>query len=684
MPNHARTHSECRRHVCLLCFGKTKIMRNITETIQILINKHLMNGYDINDERLPQVLCGNCHTILHEYSNGLYNRKIDIFDHSKLGVGRLITTRSGRLCECHICEISRASTTINFGKSVMKKRKAGKKVSSSNLTKQQLQLMTLCSSCLSIICRGKEHNCTRGQRHQNILKMTLQGSPKSSDKLASSIIVQKKQYTNSSLCKLSTIVGRPINVVIPNANVYVPKYSTIFSVDDMNKLRNDMNLSNNQTRQLSKHIRSASGYRRIIQPRIRESLYAENHQLDQLFEVKSIPFVKKEKNMIVPSEKHTVYCVNPNKLRDFIVNSRNYEDEELLLKVAVDGGGGFMKVCLSVQRLQDQNLQCDERSLLKQGVAPKTLKDSSVKKIMILAIAPDVQENYDNMLQLWNLLQLQDTNTLQNHFIATDLKLANIVLGLMAHGSLHPCSWCDVAKSDLVSTGNLRTIQNITSKYLDWCHHGENMSTAKFYGNCVHPPIVSHTNNEVKIIDIVPPPELHLLLGPMNTLFNSLQKQWPQAIEWAAACHAERDALHGGSFNGNNCKKLLRGIDKLEELCPIEYKPYIETFNAFKQVVGACYGNILDPEYKQKISNFKNAYVALGISVTPKVHAVFYHIEDFCEPRACGLGQWSEQASESVHADFKSTWSKYKVMEGHPRFADQLLRAVREYNARHV
>lgn len=47
-------------------------------------------------------------------------------------------------------------------------------------------------------------------------------------------------------------------------------------------------------------------------------------------------------------------------------------------------------------------------------------KDSSVKKLFIVAIAPSTQENYNNVFKIWNLL---DFNQLL-YIISTDLKLA--------------------------------------------------------------------------------------------------------------------------------------------------------------------------------------------------------------------------------------------------------------------
>ena len=39
------------------------------------------------------------------------------------------------------------------------------------------------------------------------------------------------------------------------------------------------------------------------------------------------------------------------------------------------------------------------------------------------------------------------------------------------------------------------------------------------------------------------------------------------------------------------------------------------------------------------------------MTVTPKVHPVFYHVEEFCELVNMGLGPWSEQVAESFHSD---------------------------------
>ncbi len=69
----------------------------------------------------------------------------------------------------------------------------------------------------------------------------------------------------------------------------------------------------------------------------------------------------------------------------------------------------------------------------------------------------------------------------------------------------------------------------------------------------------------------------------------------------------------------------------------------------------ACSGGDLADYFKEAIDRFKRAYLALNLTVTPKIHVIFDHITQFCEEKKSGLGKFSEQASESVHSDFKKT-----------------------------
>lgn len=190
------------------------------------------------------------------------------------------------------------------------------------------------------------------------------------------------------------------------------------------------------------------------------------------------------------------------------------------------------------------------------------------------------------------------------------------------------------------------------------------MATAKQYMSCVHTPIISD-NPEELILDIIPPPELHLMIGVVNTLFNHMLKEFNvDTLRWENACQVRRETKRGASgFNGNASKRLLDNVDILRSSCSIGCIKYVQALHDFRSVVSACFGMILDSNFVSYINNFKKSYLALNISVTLKVHAVFFHVTQFCSKHNKALGFYSEQAIESTHFEFKSIWDGYGYLK---------------------
>ena len=123
---------------------------------------------------------------------------------------------------------------------------------------------------------------------------------------------------------------------------------------------------------------------------------------------------------------------------------------------------------------------------------------------------------------------------------------------------------------------------------------------------------------------------------------------------------------------------------------PFNLKWFV-AFKALDAVVETCFGNKYDPAYKEKIQQFRTAYLELNISVTPKIHMILEHIVQFIEiPYQLGnsfhsLGIYSEQAFESVHRDFVKVLSNYSSSnKNEQNHSDRLLRAVCKYNSLNV
>ena len=110
--------------------------------------------------------------------------------------------------------------------------------------------------------------------------------------------------------------------------------------------------------------------------------------------------------------------------------------------------------------------------------------------------------------------------------------------------------------------------------------------------------------------------------------------------------------------------------------------PYVLAFKALGDVVEACFGIELHDDFQKKIATFKDAFDALPIkTITPKIHAIFHHVPEFCQEHQIGLGLHSEQASEAVHSKFNDVWKRYKVSKNNPEYMNQLYRAVAEFNS---
>ena len=80
-----------------------------------------------------------------------------------------------------------------------------------------------------------------------------------------------------------------------------------------------------------------------------------------------------------------------NELVKRMIEGRNIPEENALVRIGIDGGGGFLKACLSVFDLVEFKQPCTGKH---QG---ERFRDSGVKMVLIIGIVPDIEENYPNV-----------------------------------------------------------------------------------------------------------------------------------------------------------------------------------------------------------------------------------------------------------------------------------------------
>ena len=152
--------------------------------------------------------------------------------------------------------------------------------------------------------------------------------------------------------------------------------------------------------------------------------------------------------------------------------------------------------------------------------------------------------------------------------IAKDLKLCNILLGLMNHSSNHPCCWCNITKNNLAKKGQQRTFASLIDLFWDFFDSRKSKENAKDYGNVIHLPIIDNVDPSTPVINVVPPPELHLMFGPVNHMYDQMSKVWLDSDDWLKFCYVKKTDYHGGALEGNGCRTLLKNVDHLRQICP--------------------------------------------------------------------------------------------------------------------
>ena len=658
------SHEECRHRVCIVCYGKGS--RTLSETEIQTIQDFLIDGFDIENSNFPCAACVKCHImLLKKHKDPDFLMPIRDIDYEPR---RPTALRSIQQCTCRICNVARTGG-LQYRKTMMKKR--GRRPTKEASLRE---FFKVCGNCMAKIYRGSNHtaqSCKSSRRAKidNIEEMVK--SPISLERLASRTIKKSSDST------LSTLGSKKMRVENTDSNTK----RVLFSKEDVIGMQQDLQLSNKGTKILSRDIRIVTGSRKSVESDIRKKLHDVYHQLDEFFELRQLVyrFEDKDSKLIKHHEQPTVVCTDLPGLISKIIETRQIEENKSLIKISIDGGGGFLKVCLSIFDIDNPYQNTSSSSM------SKRVKDSGVKRVFVIGIVPKVSEYYVNVKRLWISIGIQALQ--KKYTVATDLKLCNIILGMMSHSSCHPCAWCDVAKENLCKKGKQRTISNLMDLFWNWFESRRDKKDAKNYGNVIHPPILSDDDsNNTPVISILPPPELHLLMGPVNKLYNELENVWPESKLWLKQCNVKKEAYHGGQFAGNESRKLLNNVDKLEALSPpIQCERFIIAFKSFNEVVSSCYGEDLKADYLRKIKIFSNDYMKLNISVTPKIHAVMYHIAEFCQMTGRGLGPWSEQAGESVHHDFNETWKRFQVNDiKHHLYGEQLLKAVCMYNGQHL
>ena len=399
----------------------------------------------------------------------------------------------------------------------------------------------------------------------------------------------------------------------------------------------DANLSSRQTIRVGSYIRSTFG-RRSVETGLPSALATRNVELQSMFHVAWMDMDVKVNGESARKQMPVILCNRLGDIVNKVMQERDVNSESHLLKIGIDGGGGMLKVCLTIckKHLPREQAECtaDKRFCYQDGVGKRSFSSGGVRQLLIVGLAPDVSETYHNVQ---TLLETLDTASI-SFVLAADMKMVNIICGIQSpSGSTYPCPWCETGKDHFRSSppGALRTVEKLDVQqraYHSACQRAGRQLPAPKFKNCINKPLVSGSSC-LSILDLIPPMELHLMLGVVNRLFTTLSDALREAgssmtaDDWAKELGISRSTYHGGQFEGNQCRKMLKEVDILQMMLERSGSyvgmPYVQALRAFNDVVTKTFGADLDPGYEAAIAEYRRCYMELKLPVNVKNHVIF-------------------------------------------------------------
>ena len=452
MPTFVNTHCQNQKKVCLVCLRKSD--REITEHGKNLVKQCFKVDLDFSDNRTPLGLCST-YRLMMTPGDKYTLKQTTLYDFQTIFVLPFLRT-SPHSCYCLLCKIARSKHQNPSHCSPLGEKKKGRPKSSNFPCKPFLKASPspkkICPSCLSVVAKGKSHKCNLYTQSQNLLVISEQCSS-SAEKVACSIIKQKEASPKGTK-RLSQFSGPLFPIVAGSSKTLLEKNSNApLSVPQMIIIQQTTNLSNNNMRKLASCINKFSSKGGGVEPYFQEKFAVAGKSTQEFFQSSEQTFEKKGKEV----KRATIMCKDLESFVWFILEARKVDATQALVKISLDNGGGFFKICLQVVDKMEWEKKASKKS---NSILEREGLSSSVKKIFILSIAEDISETFSNISRLLCQMELEKVK----FQIAADMKVANLICGLQCHSSQHPCCYCDINSNSLTECGDLRTFGSLRSQ----------------------------------------------------------------------------------------------------------------------------------------------------------------------------------------------------------------------------
>ena len=358
-----------------------------------------------------------------------------------------------------------------------------------------------------------------------------------------------------------------------------------------------------------------------------------------------------------------VYTEELEMLLEFILQERDIEEEDVKwVNVELDSGQKRMLVVLQIG----------------DGIS-NNVKDTSTKRAIIIAFVDDIPENYCNLSIILDKLKVHLIK--YHHKFVSDLKLGNIVLGLMECGSRHGCPNCKRKKNKdgVWQKGDPRDLENLASDHTMWEENSGRKNELKEFFNVQHSPLLQtpaaklleNDFSNTSTLSLLPIPGLHVIkLGPVNALWKGLAKHClAQEIDLTAfeiLIGVTKTDRQKKEFQGPECNLVLSKLDLLRDFLPQHLHTFVNALEQIKDIYRMAHATTVEIDHREKIELFRNTWLTLmrdhGQTMPLKIHIILDHLSDYFEMEGKTLRNTNDQFIEACHSKVR------KFFDNHPNF----------------
>ena len=687
----AMSHESALALVCSVCTNLrgSKAVRQVNQVEEKLIQQHVFPLYQMGNQWFPQGLCKGCIFDLQCLSRG-ENKKLTLPSDYSCDIPRNLRSVSGP-CSCRWCSLARLS-----GPAFTTWKR--------NLIKEHRPPITyLCTKCgQGVPAAQVSHTCSVSDldRVQGMLESI---PPEIKGRLALAL-----------LREIGMEGAGDRNLVLPQVHgglptqVHIGALSSgpgVLTTSEAQAMATNAHLTGAQLKSVAADLRAKFG-KKLIEARLSEAIPKQNSRFAPFFTVERKVFY--DKNMVPMDPKPLFFCHRLQEFLSLVAELRGQIFEDMVKLVQGDSGQGWFKLALSLIETSDLVSDGGEGSSKRRrsredgiGGGLKFLSYGA-RKILILALVQGVPESNINLEIIYSsvsVCQLSFKLTGDLHFVMPSL-------GLMSCSSSNPCPYCTQLRTKdgggparWNGEGVLRTLGSLQEDYAGWVTEGQlkgAQHTRKW--NSVTDPVLVMGKGDtwnMTVLDKVIPGSLHLLLA-LNDVFNYMEKTcWKEIKEVIQEVFKVKAHSYQGkerNYQGPDLRLILRTVHKLVPLMredPVK-SLYLDTILNFRKINSSVFGVELLPSWREDIHSFTNSISKLAsfqsMPVTPKLHIITIHVEQWVDRFGRSLGRESEQSGESLH----HLWKRVLEGQGEVRnkesdsFAQQTLRCLLKFNSDNV